>query len=374
LYPSEGQVSFTSVMMEIAETHDNWVPDSMLEYQFRCVTDPTLSPSNSASEGDNLRQGEIWVPYTTAFFNGLEPGRGYEFEVRARDTRDNRTEFSLKLEEVVKPGDRNMSPDPAEWYFDPVDEILVVPSITGPGEVTCVAQPYDGLTFDDVIVQYQFEVYLPGEINPIPGFGQSPWKTSTTHTFGGLTIGATYEFNLKVRLNNVKNVNEYPFALTELAQRYLMDQIGGDFYAPTPDPAQFLPGYPLDSGGVTGMQAVQAVDIIDDIGTVDPTGNASVEYYFECLDDDAYSSGGDYDETEFNGEKVKWRNVVNIATSLYPDGSGLQRLPELYMVGVPIQSGHEWRVHVRDRTPNKNATAPSAARSVAEPEPVVINP
>ncbi|MHC5083731.1 MAG: right-handed parallel beta-helix repeat-containing protein, partial [Planctomycetota bacterium] len=120
LYPSEGQVSFTSVMMEIAETHDNWVPDSMLEYQFRCVTEPMLSPSDSASEGDNPRQGEIWVPYTTAFFNGLEPGKGYEFEVRARDSRLNETEFSAQLEDIVKPGDRNMSPDPAEWYFDPV--------------------------------------------------------------------------------------------------------------------------------------------------------------------------------------------------------------------------------------------------------------
>lgn len=303
--------SFTEIIMQIGETHDEWWPDANIKYYFECLNDPTRSSG--------------WIKVPIYRIAGLLPGSGYTFTARARDGFGNVTLPSPEVTE--KPGETTKpTPNPAQWLRPP----FVLTSTS----VRMEAAAYNGPTLPaGVTVEYFFDY-----IGNFAGGDDSDWQTSPIYTDTGLTTGLTYEYLVRMRFTTA-TFGPYEPGQDSVTESVLVVPV--DLEAPTPNPAEFMPNSPFQlKVSEIYYHIMVAVEAVDDSG---------VEYRFVCVDEPGLSSG--------------WRNAANVAGTFYPNGTA--QVPQQYWAAVGVKNLlYSWTVQYRDQAPAQTAGVASPAKQV----------
>jgi hypothetical protein len=265
-----------------------------VEYYFECV------------DGDNGCNDSGWQTSSTYTDLGLNPGTLYGYRVRARDGVGNMTEWST----VRYAGMDSTPPAPA-----PIIQTFV--SLT-PNSIDLTASP----VFDESDVEYYFQnLTISGH--------DSGWQDDPNYTDPNLAQDTEYNYRVKARDKSFY-ANETEWS-PEITVRTLL---APETDPPTPNPMEWDPT--IDPNGFDGRPREILVDPNDEefgwgatmtavIAT--DAGGGAVEYFFECVTNDLFSSG--------------W-----IATETYTVLYG------------PRNRGYIFRVKARDQYGNETAWSP----------------
>ena len=239
----------TAITMIASTATDN--SGSVVEYEFECVYG-----------GGHSR---TWDTNSTYVDNGLTSGSQYGYRVRARDKRDNKTEWSTTIHTVAGGDTTPPSPDPMTW--------LAVPLANSSTSIIMTATTASDTSGP---VEYFFE-----ETSGNPGGDNSGWISSSTYEDAGLTPNTTYTYRVQAR-DNSANQNETDFS-TEASAATPDEGSTGDTEPPTPNPSQWEITPRVVPSGITYRHTMTAVTATD--------ATPPVEYYFECVSGGGSNSG-----------------------------------------------------------------------------------
>ncbi|AQQ72131.1 Fibronectin type III domain protein [Limihaloglobus sulfuriphilus] len=228
--------SVSSIVMSAEEGYD---PSNVL-YFFECMTDSTLDSG--------------WQQNRSYAVNGLGQGQTYSFRFKMRDAFGNETEYSSEKFATVSEDFAPPLPTPMEWLEEPylLGENRAVMSAVFATDSSSAAQYYFDCVEDDAF--------------------DSGWISSNIY-FVNIQNDVTLTFRVKAR-DLSENMNETGFSEEASVTG------SADFYPPAPDPLQWEQ-VPV-SGSPTSvlMSTVEARD-----------SSGEVEYYFECVTNEALDSG-----------------------------------------------------------------------------------
>jgi len=292
--------------MTAVTSYDAWGWD--VEYYFECVSD------------SNYDSG--WQSDPNYEITDLELGTELCFRVKAKDGKNNQTEFSEVRCAIVSPNDVEVDTTPPT----PVPDIINIVS-NSPNTITMTTIE----SYDASGVEYYFENLTIEDHN-------SGWQESRTYTDVNLAANTSYCYRVRARDMTTRIPDDgtgIPGNKTIWSDiKCLTTQTEPDVNAPTPDPMQWdetidangFDGTPHQiniGGGTFDWYVVMRADP----NTVDD--QYDVEFYFDC-DEDYFDSG--------------WRTIAGP--------------PFEYRVWVGGKNPNiRFRVKARDTSPNKNETA-----------------
>jgi hypothetical protein len=208
---------------------------------------PTLASGTPPVDNDHDGMADNWE---TA--RGLSPTSAADRNYYTLST--DYTNLEVYLDSLVNVSDETSpTPDPMTWATEPYG--------ANSTSITMVAT-----TADDISgVEYFFDCTSGGGHD-------SAWQDSTTYTDTGLTLGATYSYQVKARDKSISN-NETGFSGTASASPTT------DNIAPMPNPMTWASAPAATGIDTIAMTATTATDA------------SGVEYYFACTAGGGHDSG-----------------------------------------------------------------------------------
>jgi len=205
-----------------------------------------------------------WQNSPTYTDGGLAAGTNYGYRIKARDTSPNLNETDWSTIAFAGVQD-NAPPAPAPTW-------QTRPNAISPNAISMVATT----VYDDSGVEYYFNALTAGGHD-------SGWQNEPNYTDIGLDPNTEYCYRVKAR-DKSPNRNETVWSPVACATTLIPIEA----IPPTPNPMQFDPnGVPTEIFGGGGpfdyyatMTAVVATD-----------ASGGVEYFFQCIDESALSSG-----------------------------------------------------------------------------------
>jgi hypothetical protein len=228
--------SVSSIVMSAQEGFD----PSNVWYFFECMTDSTLDSG--------------WQRARSYAVNGLQQGQTYSFRFKMRDAYGNETEYSSETFATVSEDWAPPLPTPMEWLDEPylLSANQAVMSAVFATDSSSAPQYYFDCIEDDAF--------------------DSGWISSNVY-FTSIANDVTLTFRVKAR-DLSENMNETGWS--EEASVTGSD----DFHAPAPDPLEWEQVPVSGSSSSILMSTVEARD-----------SSGVVEYYFECITNEALDSG-----------------------------------------------------------------------------------
>ena len=349
--PNAGLEQFDAIDMMADEVHDEWWPDSAIQYYFDCV-----EPAGTEYDSGWISE-RLFIRYNL-------PRQMYKYIVYAKDGSENITVLDTNLYRYVMPG-QNASMPAAEWKREPYNTVINPGGPNAEIAVGMEARIYEDFPEAEILPIGYFAVYrlikddeivlnLPDEITA--GFQENPKFIDDA-----IIDGQTYTYNIQMGIAYEGSSEILP--VSEFSPPVALLIAGADLEAPTPNPAMHTVGSPADwtlnTVHYVIVDAVVATDMPED-------STYGVEYKFVCLNNASFSSGA----TD-NGPE--WRNDLNVgngvnadtADQYYPNGQ--LQVPQTYMARTNLLYGdYQWVIYYRDRSPNQNTTAASEAHSIDE--------
>lgn len=252
-----------------------------------------------------------WDPNTTFTDKGLIVGETHGYRVRAKDERDNTTDWSDIKYAIV--GDDSTPPITDVNAFDPFKSIWeIFPQPISTTEITMTVREAD----DPSGVEYQFEC-----VTPVSG-PDSDWQSSNTFVATDLDPNTTYTFKVWAR-DGWEPPNYGRFSIEASATTF--GEGGGDPNEPgeddgnPPEPAPTIVSAVWILNGSTWQLQLTCTEATDTSGVV--------EYHFKCFSQGAYSSGWQTDNvytvtTGFKANliwQVQARDAYGRMTPLLPE-------------------------------------------------------
>jgi hypothetical protein len=212
-----------------------------------------------------------WVASPVWTDPGLNTGTRYGYQVKARDTHNNETGYSIIGYAIAGDDTTPPTPNPMTW--------ATVPYATSTSSIRMVATT---ATDDTSGVEYYFDCS-----SPAPGHN-SGWVTSSTYTDSGLLPNTLYKYRVKARdLSSHHNETGYS-VLADANTGQIVTPPPTDVNAPTPNPSQWAAGgtpHYVTSDGITFTLTMTAATATD-------TQSPPVWYYFNCTNaGSSYNSG-----------------------------------------------------------------------------------